>query len=146
MASRAPHAARLDETTGRQEGPGRLGVLDRQHLRERAEHRHVRVLVALSAAVLAAALLLVAGGRALVASGQVRVDSLQTEVAAALAREQNLQLERAQLESPSRVLRIAETALGMVTPSSVVYLSPVDPGQSVFAAHRVAHGSSSPRR
>ena len=145
MATRASHATRPAEAPARQPGSP-LGVLDRRPLLDRAARRQVRALVVLSAVVVAAALVVVAGGHALIASGQVRLDSTQAEIASALAREQNLQLERAQLEAPSRVLRIAETELKMVTPSSVVYLPPVDPGETVYAAHQARHTSTSSRR
>jgi cell division protein FtsL len=142
MATRASHVAQQSEATKPRREARRLEVLDRRHLRARAERRQVRVLVTLSGLVLVGALVIVAAGHALLASDQVRVDSINSAVASALAKEQNLQLERAELESPSRVLAIAKTELKMVTPSSVVYLPPVNPGESVAAAHEARPSSA----
>ncbi|MDA8037789.1 MAG: hypothetical protein M0Z69_01255 [Actinomycetota bacterium] len=143
MATRAEHARQLAGTTTRSRTPARqeelerqLGLLDHQQLQARAKRRQFRVLVVLSGIFLAAALVVVAGGRALLAGDQVRADSLQAGVASALSTEQNLLLQRAELEAPARVLAIAERRLKMVTPSSVVYLAPVNPGESVAQAHR----------
>ena len=54
--------------------------------------------------VVAVALLVVAAGQAFVATQQVRLDRLDRGLATAVARDQNLQLTRAQLASPSRIL------------------------------------------
>lgn len=115
--------------------PASLGVVDRRQLLERARRRQARVLFFLSGSILAAALALAAAGHALLASEQVRADGLQAKVAASLATEQNRLLERAELETPSRVLAIATQRFKMVTPSHVTYLQPVNPGPSVEAVH-----------
>jgi hypothetical protein len=70
-----------------------------------------------------------------VASEQVRSDALQTEIAQALQSQQDYQLQKAELVAPTRILAIAETHLHMVTPTSVTYLPPVNPGESVAQAH-----------
>jgi hypothetical protein len=80
------------------------------------------------------ALALTAVAHAFVASDQQRIDALQGQLATTLAQQQNLQLSRAALESPVRVLNIAEHDLGMISPGSVSYLAPVDPGISVGQA------------
>jgi hypothetical protein len=89
----------------------------------------------LTGIVLAASLVLAAGGRALVASDQVRSDTLQSEIAAALQVQQDDQLQKAELVAPARILTIAETHLHMVNPAAVTYLPPVNPGETVAQAH-----------
>ncbi|MCU1492983.1 MAG: hypothetical protein JWO62_747 [Acidimicrobiaceae bacterium] len=108
-----------------------LRVLGERELALRARRRHVSRLIALSAAVVVAALLVVAGAQALVAERQVRLDGLQQELASAVSRNQSLDLSRATLSAPSRVLGVAERQLKMVSPGTVVYLKPIDPGPSV---------------
>jgi type II secretory pathway pseudopilin PulG len=89
----------------------------------------------LSAALVAGPLLLAALGHALVSTDQVRSDTLQTQIAQALQVQQDYQLQKAELVAPSRILAIAETHLHMITPHSVIYLPPVNPGKTVAQAH-----------
>lgn len=117
---------------------GSLGVVDRKNLLERARRRQARVLVTLSGCIIAGSLAVAAGGQALLAASQVRADALQTQVASALATQQNEQATRAQLETPTRILYYAEHRFKMVAPSGVTYLPPVNPGESVAAAHAPA--------
>ena len=74
--------------------------------------------------------MIVAAGQAFVSAQQVHLDRAQQQLATAVAKDQNLQLTRAQLESPTRILSFAEHELGMVVPSHVTYLVPVDPNRS----------------
>jgi len=99
-------------------------------------------LIFLSAACLAIPLVFSAVGHALVAADQVRSDGLQSQIASALQTQQDYQLQKAELLAPSRILSIAETHLHMVTPTAVVYLPPVNPGESVAQAH--AHPEAAP--
>jgi cell division protein FtsL len=88
------------------------------------------MLRAAAALVVAAALIVVAAGQAIVAAQQVHLDRLDRSLATAVARNENLQLTRAQLASPTRILTLAERELGMVVPKHVTYLVPVDPYRS----------------
>lgn len=116
----------------------RLGVVDRRRLEARASRRQATALFALSGVVLALALAVAAAGHALLAADQIQADTLQSQVATAIGTQQNLELERAQLERPGRVLTIAEDRLKMIEPHSVTYLQPVDPGETVAQAHAPA--------
>ncbi len=100
-------------------------VLSQQDLGRRRQRRSARILVGMSAAAVAGALGLVAAFNSLVASDQLQADNVQAQVAQAISANQALQLQRAELEAPSRILAIAEHKLGMVQPTSVIYLSPV---------------------
>lgn len=116
--------------------PADLGLLDRSRGVARAKRRQARVLIGLASACLAIPLVLAAVGHAIVASDQVRSDTLQTQIAQALQSQQDYQLQKAELVAPTRILTIAETHLHMVTPASVTYLSPVNPGETVAKAHQ----------
>jgi len=62
---------------------------------------------------------------ALLVSGQGRLDGLQQQVAEEQSRYQALRLQVAELESPSRVVEVAQGRLGMVSPAEITYLTPV---------------------
>jgi len=84
-----------------------------------------------AAALVVAALLVVAVGSAFVVSQQVQLDNVQQALTTASNENTNLQLERAQLASPTKILQVAQARLGMVTPASVTYLVPVKLGPTV---------------
>jgi cell division protein FtsL len=71
--------------------------------------------------------LLVASAQAIVASRQIRIDDLRQQLATSVAVNENLEVERAALTSPIRILSIAEHKLDMTTPKSATYLAPVQP-------------------
>jgi hypothetical protein len=119
-----------------------LGLLDHSHVVARTRRRQVRRLIALASACIAIPLVLAAVGHAIVASDQVRSDGLQTRIAQALQTQQDYQLQKAELVAPTRILSIAETHLHMVTPASVTYLAPVNPGESVAQAHEPGRATS----
>jgi len=123
----------------------RLTVVDPRRLRLRARQRRARVLVAAAAVVALGSLGVVAAGQALVTSQQVRLDNLHQALSAAVAQDQDLQLSRAQLAAPSRILDVAERELHMVAPASVTYLVPVNPGPPVSAAADTQHTASTTR-
>jgi cell division protein FtsL len=105
----------------------------------RSERRRARILLAMAAAVIAIAFLIVGAANIVVTSRQFHVDSLSAAVSAAVVENQDLQLQRAQLETPQRIISIAEHRLGMVMPKSVTYL-PAQPLPPVPAAsHASAH-------
>ena len=96
--------------------------------------RRTRLLVVSSVGFVAAALFAVAAGQAIVAAHQVELDQAQQSLSAAVARDQNLEFTLSKLESPARIVEIAEGRYGMVVPQAVVYLAPVNPGPTVIAA------------
>jgi cell division protein FtsL len=145
MATRGEAVIQSHRQVGREappiEAPGvrtapQFGVLDRRHLRERRQRRQARALVSISVLCVGVALLLAAVGHAVVASEQIRFDTLQSKLSQQLAEAQNLQLQRAALEAPVRIESIAENQLYMVTPASTSYLVPVKVGESVAEAHQ----------
>jgi len=150
MAARAAGAARTDEeayrayrdqvgseTRGRPRSAGseRAGrsfrVLGERELEARSTRRHVARLLAASLAVVVMALLGVGASQALIAERQLHLDTLQQQLTSAVATNQRLELSRAELDNPARILSVAKLRLKMVAPATVTYLSPVDPGPSV---------------
>jgi cell division protein FtsL len=106
-------------------------VVDRRASAARSVHRQARLLRTLGVGFVVGALALTAAAHTFVASYQQNIDALQAELTQSVAQQQNLQISRAQLESPVRVLSIAEHNLDMVAPGAVSYLAPVNPGPSV---------------
>ncbi len=112
-------------------GRPKLDLVDRRRSSGRTARRQATLLRGLGVLVVLGALAGTAVAHAVVAAGQQRIDTLQGQVTQTLVEQQNLQLARAELESPARVVSIAEHQLGMVVPGSVWYLTPVNPGPSV---------------
>lgn len=104
-----------------------LSVLDRKALLERLRQRRARLLLATSGLLVAGSLGAVAAAQGLVTSQQLRLDRIDQQIVQQIGQTQQLQVTRATLDAPSRVLRIAEHSLHMVAPSSVTYLTPTAP-------------------
>jgi len=111
-----------------------LDVVDRRRAASQSNRRRAGMLRGLGVMFVIGALAVTAAAHTFVASDQQRIDTLQSQLTQTLAEQQDLQLSRAELESPLRVLAIAERRLGMVSPASVSYLPPVDPGPTVSQA------------
>lgn len=121
------------------QGHSPLSVVDRRALAVRARRRRQRLLLATSGLLVAGALSLVALAEGLVTSQQLHLDGLDARIAAAVTTTQDLEIAKAQLSEPSRILRIAEGSLHMVSPAHVTYLEPVTSPASTPAAPGV-HG------
>ena len=83
-----------------------------------------------------ATLLALAAFHSIVVSGQFEFDRLQRRLENGDERAQVLRAEVARLESPSRILEVANGRLGMVFPPARVYLASVvlDDRQTILAA------------
>jgi len=114
----------------------RLAVLGARDLAARSARRRARVLTLLAALILAAALFVVAAAQTVVDAQQLKIDNLEQQATTAANENANLQLQRAELESPVRILELAQRRLGLVSPAHVVYLSPVPLGRTVGQAAR----------
>ena len=131
MRSAAAPAPDWQERTRRHPSPAPpLRVVGRRR-HVRAESRRARAMLALAVVVLVFAIFFVGLGQNLLGTQQMRLDGLQQALTTADQTNQNLLLERAQLAAPARVLELAELHLGMVSPGSVVYLTPAPVGQTV---------------
>ena len=74
------------------------------------------------------AALLLAAFHSVLVDGQFEVDRLQSRLDDGREQAQVLRMEVARLESPSRILHVAQGRLGMVPPPERVYLPAVLPG------------------
>lgn len=98
----------------------RLRVVDDVAPR-RSPHR-ARIVVVVAAMAAVASLFALAAFHAMLVSGQVALDELGSRVADEQARYESLRLEVASLESPGRVVAVAQEQLGMVPPEEVTWL------------------------
>jgi cell division protein FtsL len=145
-AARAAAEARPSRAPVKAGGSPELTVVGSQAVLRRARRRRARFTMALSASLVAGAMLVVAAAGSVVVSEQLRLDSVHAQVAAALAQAQSLQVEKATLESPSRILSIAEKRLGMEVPTTIHYLylpSPAAPAPARPAAGDTRGGTAS---
>lgn len=84
--------------------------------------------VALTTATVFLVFLALAGFHSLLVAGQFEVDRLQARLTGGRETAQILRMEVARLESPERILDVAQGRLGMVPPPQRVYLPAVVPG------------------
>jgi hypothetical protein len=98
---------------------GRAGSRTRQR---RAPVGRARLLNILAISLVVAALLAVVVGQALLANGQVRLSSLQHQVALEQSAHRQSELAVAQLETPSRIVGAASGQLHLVRPPNIVEL------------------------
>jgi cell division protein FtsL len=101
--------------------PRHLRLVDPAQARRR---RVTRALTGLLVAAVCAGLFAIVAMRVVLAQGQGQIDRLQSQVDSQTADQQRLRLGVAELEAPARIVGAARTRLGMVTPSTVVYLNP----------------------
>ncbi len=94
--------------------------------------------------MVSASLLFVVIGHAELVQGQVRLANVQTEITSAQLLHQREVLALAELESPSRILRVAEGTLHMATPSQVRQLAHVPLGVPLPAPHLAASTGGTP--
>ncbi len=104
----------------------------RPHLRvvgagERRERRLTRLVTGALIVAVFAGLFAIVATRVVLAQGQVTVDRLTASVEAKQAARQDLRMTVAELEAPARVTAAARQRLGMVTPATVIYLTPLPP-------------------
>jgi cell division protein FtsL len=124
-------SAAFERRAGAEDQRGsRLGLVARS-LRGRSHAHTARRLGLLAASLVVGIGLLVAASQAVVADHQIRIDNLQQQLATSVAQNENLEVARAELTAPTRILQIAEDKLGMTVPSHVTYLVPISPGSVV---------------
>jgi cell division protein FtsL len=124
-----------------QRGKG-LRVVSKRELKAAIEFRRARAMILLAAALFVTALFIIGMGQNMLAMQQIRIDTLQQRLTTATQKNENLLLTRAQLESPSRILQLAQHQLDMVTPPSVVYLTPVATGPTVADSGKESIGAA----
>jgi cell division protein FtsL len=112
------HDPRLAPREG-QNGERHL-YLVRQQARRRANRRHLLVSAGIGAVAIVSMGLV--GLHVLIAENQFRLDNLEQQANTQQASYEKLRLSVAQLESPARIVSVAEGELGMQQPGSVTYL------------------------
>ena len=85
--------------------------------------RRVRAAILATFVVMMGSLFALAAFHAMLASGQARLDTLESQVSDARSEYEHLRLEVAELEAPARIVREAQERLGMVPPPDVTYLT-----------------------
>ena len=108
----------------RPESDTRLRLVDDRAVSPSVARRRRRLLVAAAALLACAALFGLAAFQAVLVSNQAELDRLADQADEEQARFQRLRLEVAQLESPERIVAVAQERLGMVPAAGVTYLSP----------------------
>lgn len=111
--------------------PAPLRIVPPGERSPQARRRRRRLLMFGAASLVVVALFGVVVEHAILAEQQFRLSSLQGQAATEEARNQSLQLQVAELQSPSRVVSVARSKLGMVTPSTITYLAPGHQGPKV---------------
>ncbi|HZU74629.1 MAG TPA: cell division protein FtsL [Acidimicrobiales bacterium] len=111
-----------------------LRIVRAGELSPAARVRRARALAVLAGLMTVLAVFGVVTAHVLLAQEQFRLGDLQAKAATEQARNEQLRLEVAQLQSPARVVSAAEQRLGMVPPSSVTYLVPGHAASSVNGA------------
>lgn len=106
--------------------------------------RRRRLAPLLSAGVVSFSLLLVVLGHAELAQGQVRLANVQAEITSARLAHQREVVGIANLENPTRILKVAENSLHMAPPSQVHQLAHVPLQDALPAAHVAPSTGTSP--
>jgi len=104
--------------------------------------RRRSVATVLAGLVVSLSLLLVVIGHAELAQGQVRLAGVEAEITSARLLHQHEVLALANLENPSRILRVAEGSLHMVPPTQVHQLAHVPLGTALPPPHVAPAGNS----
>ena len=105
-----------------------LRVVRRRELTQEGERRRCRLLLGAAALIVVSTMFAAVGAHAMVAQEQFRLVQLQGELSNAQTARQQLQQSVVELSSPSRIVHVAETQLGMTPPQQITYLSPVPLG------------------
>ena len=98
----------------------------------------------LSGALVSLSLLVVVIGHAELAQGQVRLAGLEAQITSARLAHQREVLALANLENPTRILRVAEGTLHMAPPGGVRQLTRVPLGTALPPPHVVQPSSTAP--
>lgn len=134
--------------SGSEERRPSLRVVDDSRVRLAARRKRMRVLLTLTAVVVCASVFALAGFHAMLLQGQTRLDALNRAVAEEQVRYDGLRYEVAVLESPERIVAVAQEELGMVPPEDVEWLAPTatPPAPSAAGDGQVAAGDDAGRQ
>ncbi len=128
LGAAAPERKGAPSPKGTPRGPR---ALTKRELRAALDFRRARAMLLLSGVIFIGGIFIIGFGQNRLATQQIELDNLQQQLNSATQHNADLLLTRAQLEAPARILQLAERRLGMVTPRSVVYLTPAATGPTV---------------
>jgi cell division protein FtsL len=132
--------ARLHELRAPARVALRAAAAPRRVAKREVVSRRRAALALLMAVLVVGALFSVVVAHVVLTQNQFRLDDLEARAASEEATQQRLRLEVAQLQSPSRIVQVAQQRLGMVVPSNVTYLEPV-PTSTAAGPARSPNGS-----
>lgn len=101
-----------------------LRVVPPTHMGMRARRRRTRLLVSAFALLIALGMFAIVGAQVFLTQRQLHLDQMSQSLSEARMTNDQLALQVATLESPSRIVSEAESRLHMVTPPKVAYLAP----------------------
>jgi cell division protein FtsL len=104
-----------------------LRVLPPDYVHPRVRRRRARLFLGAMSSLVVLGLFGIAALHVVLTQGQFRLQQLENRANEQQARYEQLRLQVAQLESPERVVAVAQERLGMVSPPGVTYLSPSGP-------------------
>jgi cell division protein FtsL len=104
-----------------------LRVVPPDYVPPRVRRRRARLFVAAVATLVALGLFGIVSLHVALTQGQFRLERLEAQADAQQTRYEQLRLQVAELESPDRIVAVAQERLGMVSPPGVTYLSPSGP-------------------
>jgi cell division protein FtsL len=104
-----------------------LRVVPDDYVDPRIRRRRARLFVAGLSTLVAAGLFGIVSLHVALTQGQFRLERLEAKADEQQARYEQLRLQVAELESPDRIVAVAQERLGMVSPPGVTYLSPSGP-------------------
>lgn len=101
-----------------------LRVVTDAELQELARRTRARLLLFVVGALVALGLFGVVIAHVTLMQGQFELQRLQQQSAATQAEYDRLRLQVSELESPDRIVAVAQEKLGMVAPQTITYLAP----------------------
>jgi cell division protein FtsL len=104
-----------------------LRVVTPDYVPPRVRRRRAGLFAAAVSSLVVLGLLGIASLHVVLTQGQFRLDRLQQQADQQQARYEQLRLQVAELESPDRIVAVAQERLGMVPPAAVTYLAPTQP-------------------
>ncbi|MEY2478552.1 MAG: Cell division protein FtsL [Actinomycetota bacterium] len=119
-----------------------LRVVPPDYVPPRVRRRRARLLVAGLSTLVALGMFGIVSLHVALTQGQFRLERLEARADEQQTRYEQLRLQVAELESPDRVVAVAQERLGMVSPPGVTYLSPSGPVSDGPADNDVSAASS----
>ena len=102
----------------------KLHVVDGRELDARRVRRRRQAMTVVTLVIVAAGLFGLVASHVVLTQGQFKLQRIQRQADEEQARYERMRLQVAQLESPSRIVAVAQERLGMVPPAHVKYLAP----------------------